>query len=87
MNVNFFEIISCGMCGFEASDLETLDMHTFTCEMFKCTDCNCGEIFHSISDIKEHVYTKHKGSSNLKHYYRWISNEEFLLTIFRNEEN
>ena len=88
------ESISCGMCGFEASDLKTLDTHTFTCEMFKCTDCGCGEIFHSISDIKEHVYKKHKGYSNIKHYYRWKSNEEFFtdnfhrsIDLFRNEKN
>ena len=33
------EIISCGMCNFEANQIETLDTHTFTCEMYKCNEC------------------------------------------------
>ena len=33
------ETISCGMCNFEANQIETLDTHTFTCEMYKCNEC------------------------------------------------
>ena len=38
---NHSEIITCGMCDFEAKDIEILDTHTFTCEMYKCNDMEC----------------------------------------------
>ena len=30
------EKISCGICDLEFKDIETLDVHTFTCKKFKC---------------------------------------------------
>ena len=70
------ETISCGMCDYQAPDLEKLDIHTFTCELYKCEKCD--ERLHSFSDIKMHIEKEHKGYSSLRHYYRWKSNEEFF---------
>ena len=33
------ETNSCGLCNFEANQIETLDKHTFTCAMYKCKEC------------------------------------------------
>ena len=33
------ENISCGICNLEVKDIETLDIHTFTCERFQCNWC------------------------------------------------
>ena len=70
------ETISCGMCEYQAADLETLDIHTFTCELYKCEKCD--KRLYSFSDIKRHIEKEHKGYSSLRHYYRWKSNEEFF---------
>ena len=35
---NHCETITCGMCDYEAKDFENLDIHTFTCEMYKCNE-------------------------------------------------
>ena len=46
------ENISCGICNLEVKDIETLDIHTFTCERFQCNWC--AKSFNNVSDMKIH---------------------------------
>ena len=74
------ETISCGLCDFQAANLEILDTHTFTCEMFRCESCK--EKSFSLSDIKTHIDKEHNGSSSLRHFYRWTTKEDFFTERF-----
>ena len=46
------ENVACGICSLEMKDIETLDIHTSTCEIFKCSWCD--NSFNNVSDIKSH---------------------------------
>ena len=48
----------CGVCDYEATDLENLEIHLKTCEYYKCELCD--EIIWQFTDIKGHVLAKHK---------------------------
>ena len=53
------ENISCGMCDFIAKDVNTLDIHKSTCEIYKCNCVDCGKTYTVLGDIKEHLEKKH----------------------------
>ena len=57
------ENFECGMCEFIAESLDTLEMHLFTCETYKCYLCNSRE--RNLKDIKDHIEKEHEqvGSS------------------------
>ena len=46
--------IDCGLCDFPAKDIETLNMHLKTCEIYECA--NCEHVTKSISSIKKHMH-------------------------------
>ena len=50
------ENFECGLCDNVVKDFESLELHLFTCEMFKC----CGEKFKCFSDLKSHIKNDHK---------------------------
>ena len=52
----------CGLCEYIAEDLENLDLHLLTCEVYKCN--KCGNIFKNLQDLKQHFLTEHE---NEKH--------------------
>ena len=70
------ESISCGICSYEAKDVEELDMHTTTCERYKCNWC--ANSFNNIGDIKEHGIKAHEEKNTLYHYYRMGENDKFF---------
>ena len=51
------EKIECGMCNYEAKDIEGLNLHISTCEIYVCDDC-CFRTVH-IHDIKKHLKNEH----------------------------
>ena len=62
---NLSENITCGICEYVASDVETLDTHTIICEIFKCLSMTCkNKVFKHISGIKEHIKKKHSEENN-----------------------
>ena len=79
---NHCETISCGMCDFEAKDIETLDTHTFTCEMYKCNDMECGKTFLLLKDLKSHIGKEHDDLCSLSHFKRQLINQEFFDETF-----
>ena len=48
----------CGLCNFEAKDLENLELHLLTCEMFKCKIC--GKRIFQFSNLKNHFQDNHE---------------------------
>ena len=74
------EYVSCGICSLEMKDIESLDIHTSTCEMFKCSWCEKG--FNNVSDIKSHSRKEHKGKTHLYHFKRMRINDEFFSEDF-----
>ena len=52
------ENFECGLCNFETKDLETLETHLFTCELFICY--NCDKRFNTLGDIKKHIEETYK---------------------------
>ena len=43
------------MCDFEWKNIETLDSHTFNCEMYQCNDIDCEKTFLQLDDLRSHV--------------------------------
>ena len=52
------ENFECGLCNLETNDLETLETHLFTCELFICYRCD--KRFKTLGDIKKHIEEIHK---------------------------
>ena len=45
--------IECGLCYFQTQDLETLNLHLKTCEIYECNECEI--VSKEISGIKKHL--------------------------------
>ena len=59
------EKFECGLCEYEAENLENLETHLFTCEIFECN--KCGLRGKSMKDIIKHGETEHP-----EYKSRWI---------------
>ena len=75
MQRNHAEIVACAMCNFEAKEKDFLDTHSFTCEMFKCH--NCQSTFNLFQDIKTHMSKEHNVICSFWYYKINIVNPEF----------
>ena len=53
------ENISCGMCDLEMINMEELETHLVTCEVYRCGECKIK--LKTVSDIKKHINKEHKG--------------------------
>ena len=60
------ENFECGLCEFEAGDMEALNIHMFTCEIYLCETCDIN--FITLADLKEHLIKEH----NTEKYQRVI---------------
>ena len=49
----------CGLCDYQLSDLQALETHLKTCEIFRCT--KCGNVVKNLHDIKLHIQKEHEG--------------------------
>ena len=56
------EKIECGLCNYEAKDVEALDLHLTTCQIYICEDCYCRT--KHLHNIKEHLNEKHSSDSD-----------------------
>ena len=50
------------MCDYQANDLESLEIHLKTCEIYRCT--KCGHIAINLQNIKSHIQQDHEGDTN-----------------------
>ena len=51
------EYLECGLCEFKADNLENLEMHLFTCEIYECNNCKSRE--KTLSDVKTYIKKDH----------------------------
>ena len=47
----------CGLCEYKAQDLEELELHLFTCEIYECYKCELR--VKKLSDMKRHKDENH----------------------------
>ena len=52
------ESFECGLCEFVAGDLEKLETHLFTCEIYECHGCEIR--YKTLSEVKHHVCEEHQ---------------------------
>ena len=57
------EIFECGLCNFEAKDIEALNLHLTTCQIYVCED-HYYRTQH-MHDIREHLKDKHSNDFSL----------------------
>ena len=43
------------MCDFEGKNIKTLDTHTFTREMYQCSDIDCEKSFLQHDDLRSYI--------------------------------
>jgi hypothetical protein len=70
------ENIVCGICDFVADNLDNLETHLFTCEMYQCYYDN--ENFKNLSDLKEQVKKSMQKTTNITHLFM-LNMEEIVL--------
>ena len=46
------KLFKCGLCDFEAKNLESLELHLKTCEIYECEEC--GFVSQSLAGMKKH---------------------------------
>ena len=81
------ENYECGLCNFVAQDLEALDIHLFTCEMYEC--CDCENRLKNLCDLKKHIIEKHSDEKTLQviHMKQDRANpEEFSNRKYKKED-
>ena len=71
-----YEIVSCGIRNLEVKDVEKLDTHTSTCEIFKRKRCDISNS--NFSDIKSRAKKKHNGKISCYQYKRMRIHEEYF---------
>ena len=58
---NHSAILECGLCDYKAKDLESLETHISTCEIYECNICYFRVT--KICDIKTHMNEKHENEN------------------------
>ena len=56
---NHREDLECGICECKFDNLEVLEMHQVTCEVYQCGNSECKERVKTISEIKKHLVEVH----------------------------
>ena len=56
---NHKEEFECGMCECKFENIEVLEIHQATCEVYQCGDSDCKERVKTISEIKKHLAEVH----------------------------
>ena len=59
---NYFE---CGLCEDRFENLEKLELHLKTCEVYECGQCYIR--YKSLSEVKKHVEKEHEDEKSLHH--------------------
>ena len=58
-----YDTLECGLCDFKSKDIENLETHISTCEIYECDQCYFRVT--KIYDIKTHMTEKHE-TDNVK---------------------
>ena len=54
----FFWQFECGFCDKKFNDIDTLELHLRTCEVYECSECYLKE--RNLTDMKKHVVEDHE---------------------------
>jgi hypothetical protein len=57
------ENFECGLCDKKFQDLDKLDLHLFTCEIYECGECYIRDT--NLSNIKKHIQDTHENSTKM----------------------
>ena len=69
------------MCENLFSDLESLELHLFTCECYLCKECDTK--FKTLRDIRNHISEQHESkSTRIFHIKQDRKNKEELSYVF-----
>ena len=60
------ENITCVLCEYVAKSIENLEMHQFTCEVYKCDECT--NISKTLKEVKDHVNTVQSDRKNSEYF-------------------
>ena len=69
MNVHLgkhhLDTFECGLCDSDYPNLDDLELHLFTCEMYECYETNCEFKVKTLSEIKHHIRGRHEAGTFL----------------------
>ena len=54
----FSDNFECGFCDKKFNDIDTLELHLRTCEVYECSECYLKE--RNLTDMKKHVVEDHE---------------------------
>ena len=54
------ESLECGLCDCKYKNLDDLDVHLFTCEVYECYETKCEFKVKTLNEIKNHIRVKHE---------------------------
>ena len=74
--------LECGICEMEAKDMEALETHLHTCEIYQC---QCGKKCKLLQDVKKHIKEEHKEATILHLKMDRDNSEEFSETMYWSE--
>ena len=57
------DILQFVICEHEADNLEALETHLFTCEVFSCNHCKLK--MKDLKNMKEHIIEEHEGGNGM----------------------
>ena len=67
------DTFECGLCKFAAGNVDNLELHLATCEIYECHECEIKE--KSLSSIKNYVEKRHSEG------YNWIDTMQMRLAL------
>ena len=66
--------LECGLCEFQAKDLETQNLHLKTCEIYECDQCE--HVAKKLSSIKNHLSNNSDCLSSNVHHVKLDRNDD-----------
>ena len=60
-----YDYFECGLCEARVENLEKLELHLITCEIYECDTCFVRD--KSLSDMKKHIEKEHEKGKKLNH--------------------
>ena len=74
-----YDYFECGLCEARVENLEKLEIHLNTCEIYECDTCFVRD--KSLSDMKKHVEEEHEKGKILNHLK--IDREDEMRVSFK----
>ena len=80
------DIFECVLCEYVLKDEESLELHTFTCEAYRCNECELN--VKTLNMLKKHIIDKHDGQCvHIFHVKQDRKNKEELVYTHHKSED